>query len=94
MSFVVTKVVTTRQKYACHNKTFAATNIFLLQQTHFCCNKHIFVATKVLSKQAYVFCGDRSMLVMTELLSRQTHLDKTIIATKMILVAMIHVRVQ
>ena len=59
-----------RQKYACHDKTFVVTNIFLLWQ-NFCPNKYLsqqqFCVTKALSWQAY-FCCDKSMLVATKLL--------------------------
>ena len=44
-----------RQKYACHVKTFVATNTCLLRQR--------FVATKVLSRRAY-FCRDKRRLLL------------------------------
>ena len=83
-----------RQKYACRDKTFRATNTCLSQQicvstnilsrqNIFCRDKHNFVSTKVLSRQAYFCCDKR------RLLSRQTRVcrDKTFVAAKMILVA-------
>ena len=43
-----------RQKCACHDKTFVATNIYR--------NKHVFVVTEVLSWQAYFSCNKRCVL--------------------------------
>ena len=61
-----------RQKYACRDKPFVATNI--------CRNKHNFVATNVwLSRQKY--------FVATNVSSPQTRLCLSFVATKMILVS-------
>ena len=51
-----------QQKYACHDKTFVATNIFLLRQ-NFCCNKLTFVTTKVLFWQSTSFVMTKMILV-------------------------------
>ena len=69
-TFVMTNI--SRDKHACHDKTFVATNTCLLRQK-FCHDKHIFVATKDL------FCLDKHMFLATNY--------KTFVPTKMILVA-------
>ena len=81
-----------RQKYACRDKTFRATNT--------CLSRRIFVSTKVLSRQN-TFCRDKLNFVSTKLSSRKhtfdatkdvfcrdKHVcDKTFVAAKMILAA-------
>ena len=52
--------VLSRQKYACRDKTFATTNISLLQQIFVMTN--IILLRQVLSRQAY-FCSDKTHLL-------------------------------
>ena len=66
------KYLLSRQKYACRDKTFLATSIFLSRQRLFVTtkhvfyrNKHVFVATKC------VFCRDKSLLVATKRATNQ-----------------------
>ena len=71
------------------NTSFVATKVCLSWQK-FCRGKHVFVATKhVFVETKDVFCRDKRMLVETKRLSRQTRvcLEKTFVATKIILVA-------
>ena len=90
VSFLSRHELLLRQKYACRDKTFDATNIILSRQAYFCRDKtrllsrqyaclsqQIFVATDVLSWQK-IFCLSRQKFC------RSRH---TFVATKMILAA-------
>ena len=51
-----------RQKYACHDKTFVTTNIFLSRQINICRDKHNIVATSLLlSRQNTCFVATKNM---------------------------------
>ena len=41
VSFLLRRL-SSRQMYACHDKSFVATSIFLLRQAYFCPDKHVF----------------------------------------------------
>ena len=51
-----------RQKYACCDKTFVATNIFLSRQAYFC-NKCLLVATKPLPRRPNFLVATKIILV-------------------------------
>ena len=63
-TFVATNTSLSRQKYACRDKTFVATNVFIT--TNICHNKHNFVETKKNVTTKDKFCHDKHMFVMTK----------------------------
>ena len=73
---VMTKRLLSRQKYACHDKSFVITKLCSSQQ-NFCVDKHTFVVTKDVS------CCDKHVFVTTESFSWQNFCHKhTSVATK------------
>ena len=73
---VVTKRLLSRQKYACHDKSFVITKLCSSQQ-NFCVDKHTFVVTKDVS------CCDKHVFVTTKSFSWQNFCHKhTSVATK------------
>ena len=67
-----------RQMYACHDKSFVTTNIFLSWQNLYC-DKHMLLATSLfLSRQTRV-CGDKTVVATNMCLSGQIF-----VATKLV----------
>ena len=67
---VATNTCLSRQKYACRDKSFVVTKLFVVTKHVFCRHKSMLAATKVLSPQN--FCPDKHTFVTTkDVLSRQ-----------------------